>query len=69
MNTTSMKIIAAVLLLGIALVVALNWQRIFFGRESVPLAGSLVHFDSFSSDFVEQRPVDVWLPEGYDAAD
>jgi predicted alpha/beta superfamily hydrolase len=66
MKPTIVKIAIAVLLLGIVLVVALNWQRIFFGRQSVPLEGSLVHYDSFSSEFVEQRPFDVWLPEGYD---
>ncbi len=60
------KIAIAVVLLGTVLVVALNWQRIFFGRESVPLEGSVVHYESFSSEYVEQRPVDVWLPEGYD---
>lgn len=66
MNPTIVRIAIAVLLLGIVLLVALNWQRIFFGRQSVPLEGSLVHYESFSSEFVEQRPFDVWLPEGYD---
>jgi len=66
MNPTIVKIVIVILLLGIVLVVALNWQRIFFGRDSVPLEGSLVHYESFSSEFVEERPVDVWLPDGYD---
>ena len=66
MNPTLMKIVAVILLLGLALVVALNWQRIFFGRTPVPLDGNLIHYASFSSKYVEQRPVDVWLPEGYD---
>jgi len=29
--------------------------------------GTLVHHASFPSDLVQTRPVDVWLPEGYDA--
>jgi len=66
MNPTIVKIAIAVLVIGIVLLVALNWQRIFFGRSSVPLEGSLVHYESFSSEFVEQRPFDVWLPEDYD---
>jgi enterochelin esterase-like enzyme len=37
-------------------------------REIVPLDGSLVHYESFASDFVEPRSLDVWLPEGYDTA-
>jgi predicted alpha/beta superfamily hydrolase len=31
------------------------------------LNGAIVHYESFPSDLVEPRPVDVWLPEGYDA--
>ena len=30
--------------------------------------GAIVHFASFASDLVEPRPIDVWLPEGYDAS-
>ena len=29
-------------------------------------SGSIVHYSNFSSEFVMQRPVEVWLPEGYD---
>ena len=32
-----------------------------------PLEGSLVHYENFSSELVRSRPVDVWLPDGYDA--
>lgn len=28
--------------------------------------GSVVHYDDFPSKFVVPRPVEVWLPEGYD---
>ncbi|MEL7186500.1 MAG: alpha/beta hydrolase-fold protein, partial [Pseudomonadota bacterium] len=31
--------------------------------------GSLVHIESFASELVEPRPVDVWLPEGYEASE
>jgi predicted alpha/beta superfamily hydrolase len=31
------------------------------------LNGTLVHFESFPSDLIQTRPVDVYLPEGYDA--
>ena len=27
--------------------------------------GSIVHYPAFSSNFVEPRPIEVWLPEGY----
>lgn len=30
--------------------------------------GAIIHHESFPSDFVESRPVDVWLPEAYDAS-
>lgn len=33
-----------------------------------PIDGTLVHMETFPAKFVEPRPVDVWLPEGYDAA-
>lgn len=33
----------------------------------VPSAGKIVHYDNFSSKFIKSRPLDVWLPEGYDA--
>ena len=32
-----------------------------------PLEGSIVHYQEFPSELVRPRPVDVWLPEGYDA--
>ncbi|MAV24516.1 MAG: esterase [Gammaproteobacteria bacterium] len=31
-----------------------------------PLEGSLDHHKDFPSDLIRPRPVDVWLPEGYD---
>ena len=31
--------------------------------------GTFVHYPSFPSDFVEPRPVDVWLPDGYEESD
>lgn len=33
-----------------------------------PIDGTLVHMETFATTLVEPRPVDVWLPEGYDAA-
>lgn len=66
MSPAILKIAAVVLVLCIAVAVALNWQRVFFGRKSVPLEGTLIHLESFPSAFIEARPVDVWLPEGYD---
>ncbi len=37
-------------------------------RPVVPIDGSIVHYDAFPSAHVRPRPVDVWLPEGYDVA-
>ena len=31
--------------------------------------GTLVHYPSFPSNLVEPRPVDVWLPDGYEESD
>ena len=31
--------------------------------------GTLVHYPSFPSDLVEPRPVDIWLPDGYEESD
>jgi len=31
-----------------------------------PLTGSIVHYQEFPSELIRPRPVDVWLPEGYD---
>ena len=30
-------------------------------------SGSIVHYSNFPSEFVVKRPVEVWLPEGYDS--
>ena len=30
--------------------------------------GTIVHYEEFPSEFIRVRPVDVWLPAGYDAA-
>ncbi|MDA0789299.1 MAG: alpha/beta hydrolase-fold protein [Proteobacteria bacterium] len=32
-----------------------------------PLEGSLVHYKEFPSQWIRPRPVDVWLPGGFDA--
>ena len=32
-----------------------------------PLAGSIDHYPLFASELIRPRPVDVWLPEGYDS--
>ena len=29
-------------------------------------SGSVVQYSNFPSEFVVERPVEVWLPEGYD---
>ena len=34
--------------------------------EVPPLEGSIVHYQDFPSELIRPRPVDVWLPEGYD---
>ena len=31
-----------------------------------PLAGTIVHYQEFPSNLIPPRPIDVWLPEGYD---
>ena len=31
-------------------------------------SGSIVHYSNFPSEFVVKRPVEVWLPEGYDSS-
>ena len=37
------------------------------GQAPAPgVEGSIVHYPSFESDLIRPRPVDVWLPEGYD---
>ncbi len=41
-------------------------------KENIPeipipvLKGSLIHHTNFPSKYIRSRPVDVWLPEGYD---
>ena len=37
-------------------------------RAQTPIDGTLVHYQEFASDLIRPRPVDVWLPEGYDPA-
>ncbi len=34
--------------------------------QHTPLDGTIIHYDDFPSELVRPRPVDVWLPEGYD---
>ena len=36
--------------------------------EQSILAGAIVHYEEFPSELIRVRPVDVWLPEGYDPA-
>ena len=36
------------------------------GRAQTPLDGTIVNYPDFPSDYIRPRPVDVWLPEGYD---
>ena len=36
--------------------------------EQSILAGEIVHYEDFPSELIRVRPVDVWLPEGYDPA-
>jgi predicted alpha/beta superfamily hydrolase len=33
-----------------------------------PIDGTIVHYQAFPSELIRPRPVDVWLPEGYDPA-
>ena len=33
-----------------------------------PMKGSLAHYHEFPSKLIRPRPVDVWLPDGYDAS-
>ncbi len=37
-------------------------------RAMTPIQGEIVHYQEFPSKHVRPRPVDVWLPEGYDSA-
>ena len=34
--------------------------------DSTQIKGTFHHIESFSSDYVENRPVDIWLPHGYE---
>ncbi len=36
--------------------------------EQSTIEGTIVHYEEFPSEFIRVRPVDVWLPEGYDPA-
>ena len=38
------------------------------GKLAAPLEGSLISYREFPSNLIRPRHVDVWLPEGYDAA-
>lgn len=31
-----------------------------------PMTGSIIHCPQFASELIRPRPVDIWLPEGYD---
>ena len=37
-------------------------------RNPTPIEGTIVHYEAFPSELIRVRPVDVWLPEGYDPA-
>ena len=36
------------------------------GRAQTPIDGTIVRYEAFASELIRPRPVDVWLPEGYD---
>ena len=36
--------------------------------EQSIIEGAIVHYEEFPSELIWVRPVDVWLPEGYDPA-
>ena len=36
-------------------------------KAVTPILGEIVHYREFPSEHVRPRPVDVWLPEGYDS--
>ena len=36
--------------------------------ERSPIEGTIVHYQEFPSEVIRVRPVNVWLPEGYDPA-
>jgi predicted alpha/beta superfamily hydrolase len=38
------------------------------GKPAPPLEGTLINYRAFPSRLIRPRPVDVWLPEGYDPA-
>lgn len=38
------------------------------GKPAPPLQGTLINYRAFPSRLIRPRPVDVWLPEGYDPA-
>ena len=37
-------------------------------KAVTPIQGEIVHYREFPSEYIRPRPVDVWLPEGYDSA-
>ena len=43
-------------------------KKVIPRRTPVPMEGTIIHYEEFPSELIRVRPVDVWLPEGYDAA-
>ena len=44
------------------------WKEQVAQRAMTPIQGEIVHYREFPSEYIRPRPVDVWLPEGYDSA-
>ena len=43
-------------------------RRVNRRTEQSVIEGTIVHYEEFPSELIRVRPVDVWLPEGYDPA-
>ena len=43
-------------------------EKMLTTRTPTPIEGAIVHYEKFPSERIRTRPVDVWLPEGYDPA-
>ena len=52
----------ALLFIGATIIALIITKKVLNHDRS----GSVVHYSNFPSEFVVQRPVEVWLPEGYD---
>ena len=56
------KLTMALLFIGATIIALIITKKVLNHERS----GSVVHYSNFPSEFVVQRPVEVWLPEGYD---